>query len=111
MFSLTSRERKILLIVALIIAIGAALRYLQLKIKTLAITLTSPAYQPAGIVININKASGEELEKIPGIGPEFARRILEYREKNGDFKILQDLRKVKGIGEKKLQQMKERITL
>ncbi len=59
--------------------------------------------------ININYASEKELEDLPGIGPSLAKRIVEYREKNGPFKSLKDLEKVKGIGEKKINQIKDLI--
>ena len=59
----------------------------------------------SGEKININTASSAELERIPGIGPVLSGRIVEYREQNGDFTSLQELVKVKGIGEKSLAKM------
>jgi len=64
-----------------------------------------------GEKININKASLEQLVYLPGIGPELAKRIIEYREKNGKFASILELEKVKGIGEIKLQKIKEKIAL
>jgi competence protein ComEA len=49
--------------------------------------------------VNINKASAKELETLPGIGPAFSQRIILYREQNGGFKTIEDLTKVKGIGQ------------
>lgn len=111
MFSLTSRERKVLLIVAGVIFVGAVIRYFQVTTKSSAATFTSSKYQPAAAVIDINKASQQDLEKISGIGPAIARRIVDYRSQHGAFATLEDLKKVKGIGAKKLEQMKEYITL
>lgn len=48
--------------------------------------------------LNINTASAEELEELIGIGPVLARRIIEYRETRGGFKIIEDITKVQGIG-------------
>ncbi|MGB9856670.1 MAG: helix-hairpin-helix domain-containing protein [Dictyoglomaceae bacterium] len=59
--------------------------------------------------VNINYASEKELENLPGIGPSLARRIIEYREQNGPFKSLEDLEKVKGIGPRKIEQIKDLI--
>ncbi|TYT22436.1 ComEA family DNA-binding protein [Dictyoglomus thermophilum] len=60
--------------------------------------------------VNINTASKEELESLPGIGPTLAQRIIEYREENGVFTSAEDLLNVKGIGEKKLEKIKDQIT-
>lgn len=60
--------------------------------------------------ININTASKGELESLPGIGPTLAQRIIEYREENGLFSSAEDLLNVKGIGEKKLEKIKDQIT-
>jgi len=52
------------------------------------------------IQISLNKAAVSELVNLPGIGPSIAQRIVEYREINGEFKKLEDVKKVKGIGDK-----------
>ena len=56
--------------------------------------------------ININTADKELLTQLPGIGPKTADSIIEYRKTNGDFKSLDDLTGVKGIGEKTLSKLK-----
>jgi competence protein ComEA len=55
--------------------------------------------------INVNAATAEELEALPGIGPAIAQRIVEHRAEKGRFQSLQDLDEVKGIGTKKLEQL------
>jgi competence protein ComEA len=55
--------------------------------------------------LNLNTASGEQLEMLPGVGPAKSERILEYRQKNGKFRRVQDLRRVKGFGYKTLQKL------
>lgn len=62
-------------------------------------------------MININTAGEKELDSLPGIGPAMAKRIIEYREKEGGFQSLEDLRKVKGIGEAKFNKLKDKICL
>ncbi len=57
--------------------------------------------------IDINKATLEELEALPGIGEKTAKNIIEYREKIGAFKSIEELEKVKGIGPKKLKILKK----
>lgn len=59
--------------------------------------------------ININKASEEELQKITGVGPSLASKIIQYREENGKFKEVEDLNNVSGIGEKKFESIKKYV--
>ncbi len=56
--------------------------------------------------IDINHADKEELEKLPRIGPAMAGRIIEYRNTNGPFTSLDELKKVKGIGKKTFELIK-----
>jgi len=61
--------------------------------------------------ININSASGTELMDLPGIGPALSSRIVDYRNANGPFSCIEDLRKVSGIGEKKFEAIKDKVTV
>ena len=72
---------------------------------------TSKASAPAGAPINLNTATVAQLETLPGIGKSTAERILEYRQKNGGFKKVEDLMNVRGIGEKSFLKMKALITV
>ncbi len=63
------------------------------------------------VKININTAAADELDTLPGIGAEMARRILEYRATNGPFKSVEDIRRVTGIGDATYQKLKDRITV
>jgi competence protein ComEA len=61
--------------------------------------------------ININTASAEELDKLPGIGPSIAGAIIDYRTKNGPFKQIEDINDVKGIGDALFEKIKDQITV
>lgn len=61
--------------------------------------------------ININSASKEELKTLPGVGDSVANSIIEYRNKNGKFKKVEDLKQVTGIGDSKFDNMKNFITV
>ncbi len=67
-------------------------------------TASSAKKQPAG-PINVNTADASQLSTLPGVGPKTAATIIEYRQKNGAFRSMQDLDKVKGLGPKKLEKM------
>ena len=66
---------------------------------------------PSTQVINLNTASATEIASLPGIGPKTAELIVQYREKNGSFKKIEEIMNVKGIGEKTFLKLKDRITV
>ena len=61
--------------------------------------------------INLNTATVGQLETLPGIGKSTAERILEYRDKSGGFKKVEDLMNVRGIGEKSFLKLKPLVTI
>lgn len=66
--------------------------------------------QQAGSPVDINRASAEELDTLPGVGPATAAKIVQDREKNGPFKSLEDLSRIPGIGAKKVEALKDLAT-
>jgi competence protein ComEA len=61
--------------------------------------------------INLNKATAEELTQLKGIGMKYAEKIVQYRDKNGPFKKVEDLLNVQGIGPRTLEKNKDRIVV
>ena len=61
--------------------------------------------------ININTATEEELDTLPGIGPSTATKILDYRKEKGKFKTIEEIKEVSGIGESKYKKIKDKITV
>ena len=60
-----------------------------------------------GVKVNINNASQTELETISGVGPSLAAKIINYREKNGKFRSIEELKNISGIGDAKFEGMKD----
>lgn len=115
MFSLTHQERKVLIFIGIVILVGSILR--TLNRNTIGENPSSDRdraviSENTGLskIVNINAATSEGLESISGIGEVIARRIIDYRNQFGSFEDLEDLKKVKGIGDKKIETIKEYIT-
>ena len=66
--------------------------------------------QDSGDKININTADVDKLSTLKGVGPSTAQKIIDYREQNGAFKTIDELKNVRGIGQKKFDTIKDRIT-
>ena len=102
----------------------------QIRVPRIGEVLPDPAPQPGGATtpgartapgksgdggasgtVNINTASASELEKLPGIGPALAQRIVEYRDSHGPFASVDSLTDVPGIGKAKLEGLREQATV
>ena len=88
----------------------------MLKLRRIIVLFIIIVFAAAGVVqaadavkVDLNKATVQELVKLKGIGKKYAERIIEYREKNGNFEKIEDLMKIKGIGQKKFESIKDLI--
>jgi comEA protein len=62
-------------------------------------------------IINLNTATALQIATLPGIGPKTADLIVEYRQKNGPYKKVEEIMNVRGVGEKSFLKLKSRITV
>jgi len=68
-------------------------------------------YHSSSDLIDLNSATAEMLQSLPGIGPKTAQAILSYREDKGGFRSIEELLEVKGIGPKKMEKIRPLITV
>lgn len=82
---------------------------LSLPPSSLAFHQPASKLKSPSTIVHLNTATEEELTKLPGIGPALAKRVIEHRRKIGGFKSVEQLLEVKGIGKKKLEQIRPYI--
>ncbi|MFI5058799.1 MAG: ComEA family DNA-binding protein [Candidatus Acidiferrales bacterium] len=82
-----------------------------LALVLFAVASTATTKKPPLKPVNINAATSEELQQVPGIGPATAEKILQMRKSYGPFKSVDDLLAIKGIGKKRLDKMRKYLTV
>jgi len=110
MFNLTHQERKALLFIGALLILGATLHYL-FTINPALHQFLQADFLSKHASVDINAATKQDLMQLPGVGEVVALRIISFRDKNGPFGKIDDLKKVKGLGQKKLELMKDYIKL
>jgi competence protein ComEA len=93
--------------------VAAALAALMITTTIVSAALPEPQQNSAQAtqVVNLNTAAAADLQKLPGIGAAMAARIIEYRQKNGGFKKVEELMNVQGIGEKVFLRLKPLVSV
>jgi competence protein ComEA len=74
-------------------------------------TAATAKKKPPAKPVNINTATSEELQQVPGIGPATAGKILQMRKSYGAFKSVDDLLAIRGLGQKRLDKMRKYLTV
>jgi len=76
-----------------------------------AVARAEASVRVATAPLDLNSATAEQLDELPGIGPALAERIVAYRAEHGSFAQIDQLNEVKGIGEKTLEKLRPHLTL
>lgn len=106
------KERVVLGFLVLTLSLGVAIQgYRRHLARSELSRLEEELILHSPTLIDLNRASIEELVELPGVGPVLAQRIVEYRELHGGFSRVEDLLKVRGIGEYKLKKIREFVTV
>ena len=96
MFNLTKQERAVLIALGFVLLFGSIFHFVlkDHSVREVFEIVDSDKIYPK---VNVNKASFEDLLRLPGIGPALAKSIITYREQQGPFRALEDIRLVEGI--------------
>ena len=109
----TKQEKKIIIFILAALILGEGIwlhkKYLANNQHLEQEETFGPKVPIRNYKVDINKASAKELITLPQIGPSTAQKIIKYRETHGGFLFIEDLKNVKGIGEKKFQKLKEYV--
>jgi competence protein ComEA len=89
----------------------AALLVSQTQAQTPRTKAVDPAAAKPAVQINLNTATVADLQGLPGVGEKVAARIIEYRQKQGPFKRIEELMNVQGIGEKSFLKLRPQLTV
>ena len=126
MFTFNKNEQIVLLILSAALLVGIIVSYLDradtdsvpdFDVQKSAVPIpempdkTRSTDMYIALSIDVNTATVKDFEKLPGIGPRIAQRIVDYRTENGGFTSLEDLTKVSGVGPKTLGRLRPQLTL
>jgi competence protein ComEA len=78
--------------------------------KPVSAAARSGALRPTTLPLDLNDARLEDLMELPGVGKELAQRLVEYRKSHGGFRSVEELRKVRGIGAKRMERLRPLVT-
>ena len=104
MLGLTNQERRVILFLITVALIGAGINFL---FKRFSPNQTLANFSQDIGKINLNTAQKDSLESVPGIGEKLALRIIEYRQKQGSFNDIEELKNIKGISGYRYEKIKD----
>ena len=104
MFSFTRQERQVILFLVSLALLGIGADFIAKKSSP---TKTIPFFSPDIGKLDLNSADRDAFLGVPGIGQKLSQRIIEYRNQQGAFKAIEELKKIKGITDYRFQKIKD----
>ena len=118
---MTKQEKLVIYFLVAMLVLGLAVKFYKAKVSRIDLKVEKSDLSQEKIdigkiirekqIVKINTATVQDFIRLPGIGPALAERIVEYREKNGSFLAIEDLKNVSGIGDKKYDRIKDYLAL
>lgn len=115
---MTKQERTVIYFLIAMLILGLAVKFYRSKADRIDLKIESQGHNldiqnvvREKQIVKINTASVKDFTRLPGIGPELAKRIVEYRNQNASFSCVEDIKKVKGIGPKKYDAIKDYLAV
>lgn len=109
MLPLTSQERKVIVFILCAVLVGIGFDFFKKKTQRKSLTSYEQLHGRLFDKVDVNRANFSQLTSIPGMGEKLAWAIIQYRTAHGDFSNIEALKEVKGIKEKKLEQLKKYV--
>lgn len=104
MLNLTRQERQVILFLIIVALLGTGVNFL---VKIYSPIRTIVSFSQNLLKVDLNKSDKDTLKSLSGIGEKLAQRIIEYHKQNGDFKSLEDLKKIKGVTDYRYKKLEE----
>ena len=118
---MTKQEKLVIYFLTGLLVLGLAVKFYKSRAARVSLKIERSNLNSGNVdidkiikekgVVKINTAGKDDFARLPGIGQGLEQRIVDYRDRNGNFFIKEDLKKVSGIGEKKYEAIKDHITV
>jgi len=118
---MTKQEKAVIYFLTAMLILGLGVKFYKAKTNRVNLRVESAVLSAEKVdikkivkekkTVKINTATAGDFSRLPGIGPGLAKRLVEYRNQNGNFAVIDDIKKVKGIGDKRYEEIKDYLVI